>query len=88
MSLLEAARSGTSTNPARSLGPSLISGQWTGWWIYWIGPVTGAFLSTLAMSFFAKRITEAKLYHFESEGDLLFRKKGELKSVRATEQIP
>ena len=25
--------SGTSTNPARSLGPAVISGQWDGWWI-------------------------------------------------------
>jgi len=75
MSFLESAISGTSTNPARSLGPSVISGQWNGWWIYWIGPVTGAFLSTLVMSLYAKRITEAKLYHFESESDLLFRQK-------------
>ena len=75
MSFLEAGISGTSTNPARSLGPSVISGQWSGWWIYWIGPVVGAFLSTLAMSYFARRITEAKLYHFEGESDLLFRKK-------------
>jgi aquaporin Z len=76
MSFLEAAISGVSTNPARSLGPSVISGQWAGWWIYWVGPVTGAFLSTLAMSFIAKRITEARLYHFDSESDRLFRKKG------------
>ena len=33
--------SGTSTNPARSLGPSVISGQWQGWWIYWLGPLVG-----------------------------------------------
>jgi len=75
MSFLEAGISGTSTNPARSLGPSVISGQYDGWWIYWAGPVTGAFLSTLAMSFVAKRITEARLYHFDQESDRLFRKK-------------
>ncbi len=75
MSFLEAGISGTSTNPARSLGPSVISGQWEGWWIYWIGPLTGAFLSTLAMSFVAKRITEARLYHFDRDSDRLFRKK-------------
>ena len=34
MSFLEAAISGTSTNPARSLDPSVISEQWNGWWIY------------------------------------------------------
>jgi len=30
--------SGTSTNPARSLGPAIISGLWTGHWIYWLAP--------------------------------------------------
>ena len=39
---LEADISGISTNPARSLGPAVISGQWEGWWIYLIGPVAGA----------------------------------------------
>ena len=29
---LEAPISGTSTNPARTFGPALISGQWDGWW--------------------------------------------------------
>jgi len=73
---LEAAISGTSANPARSLGPAIISGQWDGWWIYWIGPLSGAFLASLAGSFLAKRITIAKLYHFDSEsqGDALLRK--------------
>jgi aquaporin Z len=72
---LEAAISGTSTNPARSLGPSVISGVWDGWWIYWIGPLAGAFLASLACSALAKRITEAKLYHFDREEDALMRKK-------------
>lgn len=74
---LEAAISGTSTNPARSLGPAVVSGQWEGWWIYLIGPVTGALLASLACSLLAKRITIAKLYHFdsESEGDALLRRK-------------
>ncbi len=74
---LEAAISGTSTNPARSLGPALISGQWEGWWIYLIGPLTGALLASVACSLLARRITIAKLYHFdsESEGDALLRRK-------------
>ena len=74
---LEAAISGTSTNPARSLGPAVISGQWVGWWIYLIGPLAGALLASLACSLLAKRITIAKLYHFdsESEGDALLRRK-------------
>ena len=66
--------SGTSTNPARSFGPALVSGYWDHWWIYWAGPVTGAFLSTLVMSFAARRITEARLYHFDHDMDMLFRR--------------
>ena len=73
---LEADISGTSTNPARSLGPAIISGQWDAWWIYWVGPLAGALLAGIACSFLAKRITIAKLYHFDSdsEGDALLRR--------------
>jgi aquaporin Z len=71
----EAPISGTSTNPARSLGPVLISGQWQGWWIYWIGPLLGALLALVACSFLAKRIEVAKLYHFDSDRDGIFRKR-------------
>jgi aquaporin Z len=70
----EAPLSGTSTNPARSLGPSVISGQWQGWWIYWIGPIVGMLLAVLACSFLAKRIEVAKLYHFDRAHDRLFRR--------------
>jgi aquaporin Z len=66
--------SGTSTNPARSLGPSVISGHWEGWWLYWLGPLLGTFLALMAFSYFAKRIEVAKLYHFDSNRDRLFRK--------------
>jgi aquaporin Z len=68
----EAAVSGTSTNPARSLGPALISGAWDGWWIYWVGPLIGTLAAILACSFLAKRIEVAKLYHFESDRRRLF----------------
>jgi aquaporin Z len=73
---LEAAISGISTNPARSLGPAVVSGQWDGFWIYLVGPLAGALLASLACSLLAKRITIAKLYHFdsESEGDALLRR--------------
>lgn len=71
---LESAISGTSTNPARSLGPAVLSGQWDGWWIYWMGPLAGALLASLACSFLAKRITVAKIYHFDSDRDGLLRR--------------
>ena len=66
--------SGTSTNPARSLGPAIVSGQWQGWWIYWVGPLIGSIAACLVCSFLAKRITVAKLYHFDSDRDRLFRR--------------
>jgi aquaporin Z len=74
MSWIEAPISGTSTNPARTFGPAVVSGQWQGWWIYWIGPAAGMLLALVACSFLAKRIEVAKLYHFESKGDRLFRR--------------
>lgn len=64
--------SGTSTNPARSLGPALMSGEWQGWWIYWVGPLIGTLAAITAFSFLAKRIAVAKLYYFDSDRHRLF----------------
>ncbi len=74
MVFLEAPISGTSTNPARSLGPAVISTQWTGWWVYWVGPLLGMLAACLVFSALAKRIEVAKLYHFDSDHDGLFRR--------------
>jgi aquaporin Z len=71
---LEADISGTSTNPARSFGPAVISGQWQEAWIYWIGPFTGMVFAIMVCSFFARRIEVAKLYHFESDDRRFFGK--------------
>jgi len=69
---LEAHISGTSTNPARTFGPALISGRWDGWWIYWAGPIVGMLLAVAVCSSLAKRIEVAKLYHFEADRRRLF----------------
>ncbi len=38
---------GASMNPARSFGPALLSGTWSGHWAYWAGPTAGAVLGAL-----------------------------------------
>jgi aquaporin Z len=37
--------SGASMNPARSLGPAFVLGDWTSWWAYLAGPVLGGALA-------------------------------------------
>jgi aquaporin Z len=67
---LEAPISGTSTNPARSFGPSVISGVWDVWWVYWLGPLVGTLLAVAAYRWVGSaryRIGVAKIYHFEHD---------------------
>jgi aquaporin Z len=72
---VEAPISGTSTNPARSFGPAVISGEWQGWWIYLVGPVLGGAAATLACGALAKRIQVAKLYYFDADPSGLLRRR-------------
>ena len=37
--------SGGSLNPARTLGPDIVANDYTGWWIYILGPVLGALIA-------------------------------------------
>lgn len=70
MVFLEAPVSGTSTNPARSLGPAVVSIDWQGWGVYWIGPIVGTLIAVGGYKVSWLRHLEievAKLYHFEHD---------------------
>jgi aquaporin TIP len=42
---------GAAMNPARAFGPELASNSWTGWWIYWVGPIVGGLIAALAYEY-------------------------------------
>ena len=42
---------GAALNPARAFGPELVGGEWSNFWIWYLGPVTGAALAALAYEF-------------------------------------
>ncbi len=77
MVYLEAPISGTSTNPARSLGPALVSADWRSWWVYWLGPTIGALLGVgvhrLSWLHYLE-IEVAKLYHFDHDPHRVFQR--------------
>lgn len=70
MVYLEGPLSGTSTNPARSLGPAIISGDWHGFWVYLVGPAAGmiAAISMRKLPSLRKLEVEvAKVHHFDKD---------------------
>ncbi|MCW2835433.1 MAG: aquaporin family protein [Nocardioides sp.] len=50
-------------NPARTLGPNLVTGQWQDWWVYVVGPLAGAALVAVAWRMAPRVILTAKLFH-------------------------
>lgn len=44
---------GTSVNPARSFGPALMAGSWSGLWVFLLAPLVGGILAALIYQFLA-----------------------------------
>jgi aquaporin Z len=42
--------SGASMNPARTLGPDIVATNFTGWWVYVIGDLTGAVIAVIIIT--------------------------------------
>ena len=69
---LEAPISGTSANPARSVGPALIADVIRDQWIYFAGPCLGAALAVICFRLEIaglRRVTAARLFHFHLDED-------------------
>ncbi len=56
--------SGASLNPARSFGPALVTGEWREFWVYCLGPCSGAIVAGLLHRFGTPLEAETgKLFH-------------------------
>ncbi|KAB8191929.1 aquaporin family protein [Nonomuraea phyllanthi] len=55
--------SGTSLNPARSIGPALVGAVWTGLWVYLVAPLLGALTAALLHRRLWGTVACAKLMH-------------------------
>jgi aquaporin Z len=54
---------GTSLNPARSLGPALVDGRLSGLWIYWVGPLAASLPAAVVWARVPRVILTARLFH-------------------------
>jgi aquaporin Z len=62
---------GTSLNPARSLGPAVVSGWFNDYWVYLVGPLVGALLAAGIWAFVPFDTLTAKLFHDERYHSIL-----------------
>ena len=51
---------GASMNPARSIAPALVGGNWQHHWIYWIAPIAGAQLAMVTYRHLSNNFSDLK----------------------------
>jgi len=56
---------GVALNPARAFGPALLSGNWNGHWIMWLGPILGALLGAWTAMFLQGKALEHRAENAE-----------------------
>ena len=61
--VVEAPVSGASLNPARTLGPAIVGGHYSGLWVYLLGPPIGALTAGFAYRHRRATVACGKLYH-------------------------
>jgi aquaporin Z len=63
---VEAPVSGTSLNPARTLGPAVVGGTFTDVWIYLLAPPVGALAAAVLFRHRRSSVACGKLFHAEA----------------------
>jgi len=84
--LVEAPASTTSLNPARTLGPDVVTGSYRGLWIYLLAPPLGAVLAAVVFRRTRGEVPCAKLVHTDDYvchfRDCAYRKAAEVAASR------
>lgn len=62
---------GTGLNPARTIGPELVAGDFTYWWVYVVGTLLGAAVVAVLWNLGPRIILTAKLFHDPSYRSVL-----------------